>query len=330
MIQKQANRNLFWIVLFASAILLSIGTVYAQVNDVTLRFLKVQQDKVHQQMLEGVAGNPWQYRILADVMVEPLIKLFSKMGIPSAEVSAFIAFRFLQCLLIFVAAGIYYRKLGLSLYANLIGLSILAWGMSYSLYNSDLSFNNFFDIAFYLIAAVLIMYGNFVWILPLMILAAFNRETSALIPFMLICFAYFGDSQKETIRPATFYAASSLIIFGIIFFGLRLYYGKQEFLTADGFYPGLGLFFLNIRRGITWEQLFITLGIIPFLAISAYRNWPKTFKIFFWVIVPSWFGVHFLAALIAETRLLLVPQALIFIPGVFFGILPGKNKENSS
>lgn len=73
--------------LFASSILLSIATVYAQVNDVTPHFLKVRQDKVHQQMLDSVAGNPRQYRILADLRVEPLIKLFGKMGIPGAEVS---------------------------------------------------------------------------------------------------------------------------------------------------------------------------------------------------------------------------------------------------
>ncbi|MBI1794108.1 MAG: hypothetical protein HYR70_07940 [Chloroflexi bacterium] len=216
------------------------------------------------------------------------------------------------------------KKLKLSLHANLLGLSVLAWGISYSLYNSDLSFNVYFDIVFYLVGAILILDKRFNWILPLTALAAFNRETSVLIPFMLICFACFGDTQKETKKSATLYAAGSLIIFGTIFFGLRLYYGKQAFLTADGFYPGLGLLYLNIRRGVTWEQLLITFGIIPFLAIFAYGDWPKTLKIFFWVIVPAWFGVHFLAALIAETRLLLVPQALIFIPGAFLGISQGK------
>ena len=214
-----ARKNYFWIILIISAILMSIGTVYAQVNDVTLRFLKVQQDKVHVQMMEGVAGNPWQYRILADWMIEKIINIFGSVGIPNPTVSAFIAFRFAQCLLIFLAAGVYYRKLGLTIFPNLFGLSHLMWGMSHSLYNSDLAFNNFYDIVFYLIAATIIMKGHFIWIPILMILAAFNRETSALIPFMLICYAFFNNDKVKSKKSAIAYTMISLLIFASIFFG---------------------------------------------------------------------------------------------------------------
>jgi len=51
--------------------------------------------------------------------------------------------------------------------------------------------------------------------------------------------------------------------------GLRLYYGTQQFLTADGYYPGLSLLALNLRRAETWEQLLVTFGIIPLLAVAA-------------------------------------------------------------
>jgi len=315
-----ARDKYFWVILIISAVLLSIGTVYAQVDDVTLRFLKIQQDKVHVQMMEGVAGNPWQYRILADLTVDKIINLLGGAGIPSPKVSAFIAFRFIQCLLIFLTAGIYYRKLGLSLFVNLLGLWILMCGMSHSLYNSDFAFNNFFDIAFYLIAAIVIMNGQFIWIPVLMILAAFNRETSALIPFMLIGHAWFGGNKEKNLKPAIVHAIMSLIVFTFIFIGLRINYGEQQFLTADGYYPGMGLLILNLTKLVTWEQLIVTLGIIPFLAIFAYRAWPATLKIFFWVVVPAWFAIHFFASLIAETRLLLVPYALIFIPGALLGM----------
>jgi len=324
---NSTHNKFFWIILIISAILLSIGTVYAQVNDVTLHFLNVQQGKVHIQMMEGVAGNPWQYRILADWMVDYIIKLFGDTGIPRPKISAFIAFRFIQCLLIFLAAGIYYQKLRLSLFANLLGLSILTWGMSHSLYNSDLAFNNFFDIAFYLIAAIIIMEGKFIWIPLLMIPAAFNRETSALIPFMLIGFAYFSNNKVKNMKLTMVYAIVSLIFFASIFIGLRLHYGEQQFLTADGYFPGIGLLVLNLTRLVTWEQLIITLGVTPFLAIFAYRVWPGTLKIFFWVVVPLWFAIHFFAALVAETRLLLVPVALVFIPGALFGIVGKTNPQ---
>jgi hypothetical protein len=219
-----------------------------------------------------------------------------------------------------MTAGAYYRKLGLPPFANLLGLSVLAWGMSHSLYNSDFSFNVFFDVAFYLTAVLLIMDGAFGWIPLLMIPAAFNRETSVLIPFLLISFVYFEDQRKD-LRPVLLFTALSLIAFGAIFAGLRMYYGEQPFLTADGYYPGLGLLVLNLSRAVTWEQLLITFGLVPFLAVFSYPAWPRALKLFSWVLVPVWFGVHFFSALVAESRLLLVPLALVFIPGAFFGIL---------
>jgi len=318
-----SSSRTFWILLLISSVLLGIAVTYAQVDDITIHFLRVHQAKVHQQMMDGVAGNPWQYRILADQMLDPLINLFFARGIPRPQISAFIAFRFLQCMLIFMVAGVYYRKMGLTLFANLFGLGVLAWGMSHSLYNSDFSFNNFFDIAFYLVAAIIIMDEAFSWIPLLMIPAAFNRETSALIPFMLICFAYFENRKTKNIKSAIFFTVVSLAIFMAIFAGLRIYFGEQKFLTADGYYPGIGLLVLNVTRVVTWEQILITLGLVPFLAVFSYQTWPRALKIFFWVVVPAWFGVHFFTALVAETRLLLVPLALVFIPGALFGIAGG-------
>lgn len=327
---NSSRQKFFWVILIAVAILLSLATTYAQVDDLTYRFIKVQQEKVHDQMMGGVAGNPWQYRILADWMIEQVIQLTYKIGIVVPKASVFIAFRFIQCLLIFLAAGIYYRKLRLPLFTNLLGLSLLSWGMSTSLYNSDLAFNNFFDIAFYLLAAIATMDRKFFWIPILMVLAAFNRETSTLIPFMLIGYAYFDDRDDKPLKPAAIYTVISLIIFTAIFFGLRTYYGEQQFLTADGFNPGLGLLKYNLIRIVTWGQLLLTLGIIPFLAVFAYRVWPKTLKIYFWVVAPAWIIIHFFASLVAESRLLLVPQAMIFIPGALFGIIGvSRQQENS-
>ncbi len=315
-----SKRPTFIIALLIAALVLSMAITYAQVNYLGVHFLRVQQEKVHLQMLQGDAGNPWQYRILADVVVDPLIRLSKNLGIPQPESFSFIAFRFGQCLLILLAAGFYYRKLGLTVYENLIGLSILSWSLSYSLYNSDLSLNVFFDVAFYLLAALFILEKRFVGLALLMIPAALNRETSVLIPFMLYLTIRREPAEKNNSRSAMVAAIAGLAIYLAIFTGLRLYYGNQHFLTADGYYPGLGLLFLNLQRPETWEQLAITLGIIPLLALFALRAWPRSLRSFFWVIVPIWFAVHLVSALVAETRLLLVPQALIFIPGALFGL----------
>ena len=314
------KRFSFAIALLVAAAILATATTYAQVNMLGMHFLRVQQEKVHLQMLQGNAGNPWQYRILADVLIEPLIQLTKGLGVPQPESFTFIAFRFLQCLLILIIAGVYYRKLGLPLYESMIGLSVLSWSMSLSLYNSDLSFNVFFDIAFYLLAGILILGRKYVWLVLLMIPAALNRETSLLIPFMLFFAVRSNTAGEQDQRPGFIAAAVALGIFAIIFAGLRIYYGPQPFLTADGYYPGIGLLALNLGRWATWGQMAITLGVIPMLALFAYREWPRVLKVFFWVVVPVWFVAHFVGALVAESRLLLVPQALVFIPAALSGL----------
>ena len=329
MLVNSTHKTSFWIVLILSVILLSIGTTTAQVDDLTVRFIKIHQDKVHVQMMEGVAGNPWQYRILSDWMIGQWFGLMDELGIPVSRVAVFIAFRFVQCLLILLAAGIYYRNLGLSLPANLLGLSILGWGMSLSLYNSDLAFSNFFDIAFYLAAASLVMNGRFMWIPPLMVLAAFNRETSLLIPFMMICHVYLQEEGAARVKPAVVSAILSLILFFAIFFGLRNHYVEQQFLTADGYFPGIGLLALNVSRPATWEQLLVTFGVIPMLAVFSYHRLPRVLKTFLWVVAPLWISAHFFSALVAETRLLLVPHALVFIPAALIGMTENTDSDKS-
>jgi hypothetical protein len=45
-------------------------------------------------------------------------------------------------------------------------------------------------------------------------------------------------------------------------------------------------------------------------------------------MVPAWFLIHFFTAITAETRLFIVPLALVFIPGVlFFAMQPAKHQE---
>ncbi len=324
-IQSIASKPVaFLAILLVAAVILGAAVTYAQVNFLGMHFLRVQQEKVHLQMMAGTAGNPWQYRILADALLDPPLLWLKGLGVPQPESLSFIALRFLQCVFILLLAGLYYRRLGLFLYENLIGLAILAWSMSYSLYNSDLSFNVFFDVGLYLLAGLLILGRRYVWVVLLMLPAALNRETSLLIPFMLYFSVRSGATDATERRRGYIAAGISLLIYALIFAGLRIHYGQQQFLTADGYYPGLGLLLVNVQRWTTWEQLSITLGFIPILALFAYREWPPVLKVFFWVIVPVWFAVHFVAALVAETRLFLVPQALIFVPGALLGLVAAR------
>jgi hypothetical protein len=304
-------------------ILFSILTVYLQVLALDKPYMyyleKGLQIQRHMAVLQGTAGNPWQYRVLADYLVEAMIQLFKNLDILHPIASAFISFRFVQNLLIFLLGYAYYRKLGLSSAYSLIGLSLLAWGMTYAYYDSDLQFNTYFDVIFYLLAGLAIVYNKQLWMLPLMLLAAFNRETSGLIPFLSLALVLpWQDQAANTRRRVASIAALSLALFAIVFVGLRLAYPNQVTSVPHGHSLGLDLLQYNLFRATTWVQLFATLSIIPVLALLGYKRWHPALRVFFWVIVPIWFGIHLFTSVMAETRVFLVPQVLIFIPGALF------------
>jgi hypothetical protein len=267
----------------------------------------------HENVLKGEAGNPWQYRVLTAWMVEGTIRVMRAMDAPAPNAAAFMTFRFVQDLLMFLAAIFYYRKLGIGPMQAILGAMLLAWGASYAHYDSDLQFNTFFDVFFYLLAGTAIVSAQPLWIVPITLFAALNRETSGLIP--VLCYAAAYVAGKIPRRKAAVIAGIGLAIYTVIFFALRFAYPTQDLIIPYGQTPGLVLFFYNVMRPVTWWQLLLTLGVIPIVALAGYRTWTSELRAFFWTLVPLWMVIHFFGAVVAESRLFLVPQALILIPG---------------
>jgi hypothetical protein len=206
---------------------------------------------------------------------------------------------------------------------QLFGMGLLAWGNSYSYYDSDLAFNTFFDMIFYLLAGLCILYGRYIWIIPITLLAALNRETSRLIPILLLVSLFL--LQKGSQRKGLSVFIVSFTIFVVIFVTLRIIYGRQELLLPYGHYPGFDLLQYNLFRVVTWQQLIATLSLIPIIALIGYKKWPLHLYAFFWALVPIWFVVHAFSAVMAETRLFLVPQVMVFIPGALFNFTQKAN-----
>jgi len=274
----------------------------------------------HQQMMEGRRGNPFQYRILSEWLVEVFIILFKNSSFPLPLATAFLTFRVLQNVVIFILAAYYYKRLGLSTYTAMLGLAILAWSFTHALYGADLQFNTYGDVLFYLAAGLAIASRKPGWIIPITILAAFNRETSGLIPILLVA-AYLELRPRISLpRNILILSGIALALYVFIFVGLRIAYGRQEFLVPYGYHIGQELFIYNLTLPATYLEVFGVLSIIPILAIASMRHWPGILKRYFWALVPIWFLVHLVASILAESRLLLVPMALVFIPGALFGV----------
>jgi len=320
------NKSSVALLLIASFIF-SVFTVCVQVRALGLAYIEEgNQMQRHMAVLHGVAGNPWQYRIVSEYLAEALSLISHKLSVPHPTATAFISFRLIQNVIIFSLAGSYYRKLGLNTYAVLIGLSILAWGMTHSLYDSNLQFNTYTDIICYLAAGLVILGETYIWIIPITIVGAFNRETSGLIPLMLIvaCWPRGGALCNKAILTGIF----SLVAYAFIFVGLRYAYGPQLLLTPFGHRAGIDAIRWNFFRRVTWVELFGTMGILPLVALFSIKRCPNILRRFFWTVVPLWFLMHmvFFATQWAESRYFLVPQALVFIPAALFGVMHGDDK----
>lgn len=302
------------------AVLFSLFTVFTQVRELTFEWVNESQILRHRRVLEGNALDPWQYRVLPEVIAEATIRALDALAVGYPVASAFILFRFVQNTAIFVVAAFYYRKLGLDIKTALLGLGLLAWSMSHALYASDLSFDVYFDVLFYLLAGLTLLHDKHAWIIPITLVAALNRETSGLIPFLLLAMNLRHGPQTRVRWQTHAVAITALCIYAGVFLGLRAIIGDRPLFVPYGNRPGLELLRYNLGRFVTWFELFGTLGVIPFIALATFRQWPPALKLFLWVIVPLWLLVHAFASVMAETRLFLVPQAMIFIPGALLGI----------
>ena len=306
---------LFGAMLLALAIALGAFTTSQYVHNLSLEYLEHgEQWQRYLAILNGHAGNPWQYRVLAPYLIKLVMSWGRHFEIAQPVVMSFIGFRVFQDSCVLLLAYAYYRRLGLAIGPALLGLGCLAWSMSYSQHNSDLQFSTFFDVMFYLLAGWCIAVGRLTWIIPLMLFAALNRETSALIPVLLFSSSVYAMEAGAWRRVLPLVSAAAAV-YVAVFLGLRGLYGHQTLLVPDGHHIGLDMLKYNLTRSETWSELLVCLGVVPLAAAFSYRHWPMQLKVSLWTIVPLWLAVHTVAAVLAEARLLLVPQALVFIPG---------------
>lgn len=274
----------------------------------------------HSNMLAGQSEffNPWQYRIFSTYLLEGIIVLFDRLPVINQyQYFPYLFLRFIQNLVIFYVAYKFYKALQIeSKYLIILGLLLLGYNMSNSVFQSDLSFNTYFDILFYLLAGYLIILNKTIWVLPLMIFASFNRETSVLIAFMVMASAIDFKSRKVKSWFDLKIGIGALLIFVAIFIGLRAYYGMPAAQGIHGMTSPLSYLKFNLAFFRMYPEMFGTLGIIPLLVILKFKSLSYHMKLFLLLIVPIWFLVHFVKSTAVETRLFLVPQALIFIPAL--------------
>ncbi len=300
-------------------VILGLVGAYFQVGKLGISYLETEQLGRHIAVLRGTAPDPWAYRVLSELVLSPLLRLAQASDVAKAVPITFIAFRVVQNIAILSLAYAFYRRLGIGRIAALIGLAAITWSMTHALFDSDLAFNTYTDVALYLVGALVILRGSYRWLIPLVAIGTLNRETIVLLPLLLLAATYRPRAGWE---GRVLGVAIICFAIGLMeYLGLRLLIGSRPLKLAYGNDPGLGLLTYNLFRSETWAHLAGTLSVFPVLAVVGLGEIPVLLRRWMLALVPIWFVVHLFSAVLAETRVLLVPQVLIFVPGALAAAL---------
>jgi hypothetical protein len=301
-------RFIFWGILIS----LSVFTVWAQLQAISAGTGFESTLESNQEILDGIALNPVQYRVFAPWFIEGLLFLAARLGYSVTYYQLFVFLRLTQNLSTFGLAYLYFRKLNFPRLLSFFGIILLAGSVLNTTYQSDFSFHTYFDLIFYLSAGILLLSGIYYWLPILVIFASLNRETSGVIPFLAIS-AALEEVTFIRKRSALIYSALTLLAWCAVFIALHIVYPSRALYVPYNHPMGGSLLLYNISLG-SFKTLFSTLGFAPLLGLALFKKWPALLKQFFVILVPVWFGVHLVGGVVAETRLFLVPQTLIFIP----------------
>lgn len=295
-------------------LLLAAGTLYVQYLEVgTLyegidsnRLIEREQLGRHEATLDSEVGDPWRFRLLGEWLAAGALWLARTADAWRPELVGFLGLRLVENVAILGLAYVLLRRLGAVREHSLLGLALVGWGMTNANYHSALSYDTYLEVVVFVAAALLALAGRHAWLVPLTAVAVLNRESSLLIAVLPLALA--GRAQLRT-------SAAALTAGVVAIVAVRLAVGPGELVHPDGEEPGLGLLWHNLSDGRTWANLFATLTVLPLLAAVAYPRWPRELRALALAIVPVWVGVHFVTALPAETRLMLVPYVLVVVPG---------------
>ncbi|MEO7176339.1 MAG: hypothetical protein ABIV51_10590 [Saprospiraceae bacterium] len=274
--------------------------------------------------------NPWQYRILSPIIIEcihfifchSIDYVFSIKHFFPQENEEVIRYYIIFCLLrsfqnLIVLALLYsfYKQYIKDFRLLIFTLLLCVLFMSNSVYDSDFSFNTYFDIIFYLLAALAgLQKRPFYQIIILTALAALNRETSGFIP--LIYGMFYAGSLQQIFRNRRLMIvmALSTIAYCVIFVSIRQYYGGPA--TTDwfpGFVAGVKLNFQMPRLPLSIMEPFGIVLIFPFVALAWRKRTDLVFRQLALIVIPVWVLIH-LSLFIQEARIFLVPVFVILIP----------------
>ncbi len=305
----------------------SVITVGSQFYHISTRYGQgylLEDFTHHENRLRGTDPAPYRYRILTDYSLEAVLRLVAGDD-PGHQAAVYkqiaFMFRLLQNFIILLLAFWYFETLGIPFPNALLGILVLSYGMCFAFYGSDLSFYTYTNMALFLLAGVLINLGRD-WMIPLLtVFAALDREESILIPVMLFSARAGHVGWRSWIRFQGFstrlvsQSVLSLLGFVMVYLTIRYLRGSAPYAASryGAVYPGLSLLQSNVSNPLTWVGLAQMYSLLP-LSLVFWSYWPVILRSYLVFVAVPWFAAQFTFASADETRLFLVPLAIVFVP----------------
>lgn len=297
-------------ILIVCSVLLSLHALAWHYHSFTAARLNTIELEWHRRGLAGDLQMPWRYRVFSKLINEGLLR-----AMPDRPPKmAFLISRFAVGVLLFVLAGLYYRRLGLDDGQILISLAVLGWCAGYGFIGSAFSFDTWWDVCFYLMGALACLGGRFWLCIPLAMLGALNRESSGFIALMPLAFGW-----RWKVSLAGFAA------WGLTMAGLVAWFGPCERMENPQ-QIWLAIMRQSVSSKITYMGLFAALSVIPLASALRWRQWPRFLRFWGVMILPVWGFVFLCLNNAFEVRYWILPMALIFIPGLFARPIPDEGR----
>lgn len=327
------------------AFLLSLLTVFVQVKHLGLSWHETEYRAQLEQIAAGDATAPEVHRPLSAWIAIGTTRLFESVGVPRGGGIALIAIRLGQNLVLFLLALAVYRRLGIPPYLGLLGLSVVAWGMTQSHDSAGLALDIYTETILYLFAAWVVIAQNPWWVVPMAALAAINRETSVLIPGILLGVSartgILPVNRSAGILPAISSTAAPTVrgqdarapvkwLF-LIFCGALLSWGLSRALvsavqgTSDT--PSEHNWALcwaclaSCQHLDFWTSLVGIFSIVPVVALLGCRTWPPVLRCWFWLLGPGWLTLYVILDPTGMHHVWMLPQVFVLVPGLLLFIV---------
>ena len=286
-------------------------TTYFQVSLPRLRSAWFDTElELHNLVLHGTAGSPWQYRVLSDYLIQALFNLLNAMHNPNPYFYGFVLFRTIQELGIFALGFLYLRKLGLGTVRSIIGLLAIFAATIIGLIETNWRLDDYTEVLLYILAGVLILYRRLAFVVLVTALAALNRETGMLIPLLPIGLLKWHSPGVRTNAAIYRTVGICVAVFAAVRFTLLWIEPGQDLSSRvvtdrlDG----------TLHVAGAYVYIALALGLVPLLAAIGLPLANSIVRCFFWLIVPVWFVTHWWGSVATTPISFLVPLALVLVP----------------